>query len=107
MAIKKTTRRVMPSTRVTATSRMPSRRVGYSAPRSINAGTSITAAGRSRMARPVARQSVAASVQLTPEQRIFANQLISNTRRVSVMGATNTNNIMTEKSYENGGNYEN
>ena len=103
MAIKKTTRRVMPTARraarpVTA-SRMPAtRRLGYSAPRSINAGTSITASARSRMARRP--QGISASkVQLTPEQRIFANQLISNTRRMAVMGATNTNNIMARPDF--------
>ena len=105
MAIKKTTRRVTPSTRVTASSGlyarrpMPARRpMGYSAPRSINAGTSITAAGRSRMARPATR--VAASAQLNPQQRIFANQLMSNTRRqMSIMGATNTSNIMAKPDF--------
>ena len=105
MAIKKTTRRVTPSTRVTASSGlyarrpMPARRpMGYSAPRSINAGTSITAAGRSRMARPATR--VAASAQLNPQQRIFANQLMSNTRRqMSIMGATNTSNIMARPDF--------
>lgn len=96
MAIKKTTRRVMPSTRVTASSRMPAR-AGYSAPRSINAGTSITASARSRMARPSGIK--ASSIQLTPEQRIFANQLINNTRRVNVMAATNTNNIMARPEF--------
>ena len=105
MAIKKTTRRVTPSTRITASSGfsarrpMPARRpMGYSAPRSINAGTSITAAGRSRMARPSTR--VAASAQLNPQQRIFANQLMSNTRRqMSIMGATNTSNIMARPDF--------
>ena len=92
MAIKKTTRRVMPSTRVTASSRMPS------APRAINAGRSITSSARSRQARPT---GISASVQLTPEQRIFANQLINNTRRVAVMGATNTNNIMARPDFVN------
>lgn len=103
MAIKKTTRRVTPSTSINASRRIhrPASRIGYSAPRSINAGTSITAAGRSRMARPVARQSsVAASVQLTPEQRIFANQLISNTRRMStITAATNTSNIIAKPDF--------
>ena len=99
MAIKKTTRRAMPSTRVTASSRMPARRpMGYTAPRSINAGTSITANARSRMARP-STGIKASSVRLTPEQRIFANQLVNNTRRVSVMGATNTNNIMARPDF--------
>ena len=100
MAIKKTTRRVTPSTSINASRGInrPARRVGYSAPRSINAGTSITAAGRSRMARPMSR--VAASVQLTPEQRIFANQLVSNTRRQSaIMGATNTSNIIAKPDF--------
>lgn len=99
MAIEKRTRRVMPSTRVTATSRIPSRRVGYSAPRSINAGTSITASARARMARRP--QGITASkVQLTPEQKIFANQLVANTRRMtSIMGATNTNNIMARPEF--------
>lgn len=96
MAITHTTRRVMPSTKVTASSRVPARRVGYSAPRSINAGTSITASARSRMARPGVKAS---SIQLTPEQRVFANQLISNTRRVNVMAATNTNNIMARPDF--------
>ena len=97
MAIKKTTRRVMPSTRVTAASRMPARRpIGYSAPRSINAGTSITAASRRRAPQSGIKAS---SVQLTPEQRIFANQLINNTRRVNVMAATNTNNIMARPEF--------
>ena len=91
MAIKKTTRRV------TASSRMP-RRLGYSAPRSINAGTSITASARARA--PRSSMGITASkVQLTPEQRIFANQLISNTRRMNVMGATNTNNIMARPEF--------
>jgi len=100
MAIKKTTRRVTPSS-ITASSRMsrPSR-IGYSAPRSINAGTSITAAGRSRKARPIARQSVEASLNLTPEQRIFANQLIANTRKMSaITAATNTSNIMAKPDF--------
>lgn len=99
MAIEKRTRRVMPSTRVTATSRIPSRRVGYSAPRSINAGTSITASARARMARRP--QGITASkVQLTPEQRVFANQLVANTRKMtSIMGATNTNNIMARPDF--------
>lgn len=98
MAIEKRTRRAMPSTRITA-SRTPSRRVGYSAPRSINAGTSITASARARMARRP--QGITASkVQLTPEQRIFANQLIANTRKMqNVMGATNTNNIMARPEF--------
>ena len=95
MAIKKTTRRVIPSTRVTASSRMP-RRVGYSAPRSINAGTSITAASRRRTAQSGIQAS---KIQLTPEQRIFANQLINNTRKVNVMAATNTNNIMARPEF--------
>ena len=71
MAIKKTTRRVMPSTRVTASSRMPARRpMGYSAPRSINAGTSITANAKARTARrPMGIK--ASSVQLTPEQTLL------------------------------------
>jgi len=102
MAIKKTTRRVMPSTarRVTASSRMPSRRVGYSAPRSINAGTSITSSARARSAARRPSGIKASSIQLTPEQRIFANQLINNTRRMqSVMGATNTNNIMAKPEF--------
>lgn len=94
MAIKKTTRRVMPSTPVTASSR----RSAYSAPRSINAGTSITAGARIR--RPQSGAGIkASSVKLTPEQRIFANQLISNTRRVNVMAATNTNNIMARPEF--------
>ena len=96
MAIKKTTRRVMPSTRVTASSRMPARRVGYSAPRAINAGTSITANARSRRPQTGIKAS---TFNLTPEQRVFANQLINNTRRVSVMGATNTNNIMARPDF--------
>ena len=90
MAIKKTTRRVMPSARVTASRRVSARRPMV-APRSINAGTSITSSARSRMARPQSNVGIkASSVRLSPEQRIFANQLINNTRRVSVMGATNT-----------------
>ena len=99
MAIKKTTRRVMPSTRVTASRRAaaPARRIGYSAPRSINAGTSVTASARSRMARPTGIK--ASTVQLTPEQRIFASQLAANTRRMAVMGATNTNNIMARPEF--------
>lgn len=101
MAITKKTRRVTPSQPVTASRgiQRPAR-VGYSAPRSINAGTSVTAAGRSRMARPMTRQSVAASVQLTPEQRIFANQLIANTRRMtSITAATNTSNIIAKPDF--------
>ena len=76
MAIKKTTKRVMPSTSVTASSRMPS------APRSISAGSSITSSARSRQARPMGIS--ASSVQLTPEQKIFASQLVNNTRRMAV-----------------------
>lgn len=94
MAIKKTTRRVMPSTRVTASRRVaaPARRIGYSEPRSITAGTSITANARSRMARPTGIK--ASNVRLTPEQRVFASQLQANARKMqAVMGATNTNNI--------------
>lgn len=98
MAIKKTTRRVTPSARRVTASRMPARRVGYSAPRSINAGTSITASARARM--PRSSMGIKASkVQLTPEQKIFANQLISNTRKMNVMGATNTNNIMARPEF--------
>lgn len=99
MAIKKTTRRVSPSARRITASRMPSRRIGYSAPRSINAGTSVTAAARARM--PRSSMGIKASkVQLTPEQRIFANQLVANTRKMqSIMGATNTNNIMARPEF--------
>lgn len=100
MAIKKTTRRVMPSNRIAASRRIatPARRIGYSAPRSITAGTSITSSARSRMARPQGIK--ASSIKLTPEQRIFANQLIANTRRMtSIMGATNTNNIMARPEF--------
>ena len=99
MAItKKTTRRAMPSTRVTASSRMPARRpVGYAAPRAINAGRSITASARARMARPQGIQ--ASKVQLTPAQKVFANQIINTTRRMSIMGATNTNNIMARPDF--------
>lgn len=99
MAIKKTTRRVMPSTRINASRRIsaPARRIGYSAPRSITAGTSITSSARSRMARPSGIK--ASTVKLSPEQRIFANQLISNTRRMNVMGATNTSNIMARPEF--------
>ena len=93
MAIKKTTKRVMPSTSVTASSRMPS------APRSISAGSSITSSARSRQARPMGIS--ASSVQLTPEQKIFASQLVNNTRRMAVMGATNTNNIMARPDFVN------
>ena len=103
MAIKKTTRRVMPSARINASSRMPTRRPARRpmvAPRSINAGTSITSSARSRMARPQSNVGIkASSVRLTPEQRIFANQLINNTRKVSVMAATNTNNIMARPDF--------
>ena len=101
MAIKKTTRRVSPSARpITASSRMPAQRAGYSAPRSINAGTSITSSARARSARPQSRVGIkASSVQLSPEQRIFANQLINNTRKMSVMAATNTNNIMARPDF--------
>lgn len=92
MAIKKTTRRVTPSTRVTA-----SRRAGYSAPHSINAGRSVTSSARARMARP---QSVSASkYTLTPQQQIFANQLRRNAKQMSIMGATNTNNIMARPDF--------
>lgn len=98
MAIKKTTRRVTPSARRVTASRMPARRVGYSAPRSINAGTSITASARARM--PRSSMGIKASkVQLTPEQKIFANQLVANTRKMNVMGATNTNNIMARPEF--------
>lgn len=102
MAITKKTRRVMPTARVTASSRMPARRPmaatrRASAPRSINAGTSITANARrsTKMSRP---STVSASVKLTPEQRVFANQLMSNTKR-SIMGATNTSNIMAKPEF--------
>lgn len=100
MAIKKTTRRVSPYTRVTASSRMPARRpMGYSAPRSINAGTVITANARARKPARRATGIKASSVKLTPEQRIFANQLISNTRKVNITAATNTNNIMARPDF--------
>lgn len=106
MAIKKTTKRVMPSTRrvapaarITASSRMPARRVGYAAPRSINAGSSVTASARSRMTRrPMG--ITASKVQLTQEQKIFASQLQANARKLqSIMGATNTNNIMARPEF--------
>ena len=105
MAINKTTRRVMPSTRVTASSRMPARRPMVAQrpmarrpmARSINAGMPVTASARSRMVRS---GITASKVQLTPEQKIFANQLVANTRRLqSVMGATNTNNIMARPDF--------
>ena len=98
MAIKKTTRRAMPSARITASSRMPARRrPTASAPRAITAGRSITASARARSARP--QSGIRASFQLTPEQRIFANQLVNTTKRMSVMGATNTNNIMARPDF--------
>lgn len=99
MAIKKTTRRVRPTTRVTASSRMPARRVGHSAPRAISAGTFVTANARTRSPRTTSGIK-ASTVNLTPEQRIFANQLRNNARKLtSVMGATNTNNIMARPDF--------
>lgn len=97
MAIKKTTRRVTPTSITAARSLNRPARIGYSAPRSINAGTSITSASR-RSARPVSR--TASSVQLTQQQRIFCNQLIANTRKLApVMAATNTSNIMAKPEF--------
>ena len=102
MAITKKTRRVMPTARVTASSRMPARRTmaparRVTAPRSINAGTSITANARRAKAKP---SMISASVKLTPEQRVFANQLMSNTKRsAAIMGATNTSNIMAKPEF--------
>ena len=69
--------------------------------RRVTAASSVTANTRRRQ--PL--NSVNASVQmnnLTPEQRIFANQLMSNMRRASrssVMGATNTSNIMARPDF--------
>ena len=99
MAITKKTRRVTPAQPVTASRGLnrPSR-LGYSAPRSINAGTSITSAGRARTARPVSK--IAASVNLTPEQRIFANQLTSTARKLkAITAATNTSNIIAKPDF--------
>ena len=64
-----------------------------SARRSITAGTSVTSNARAR--RP--RTFITASMNLTPEQRVFARQLQTNMR--SVMAATNTSNIMARPDF--------
>ena len=66
--------------------------------RAINANTSITSNVRNRNS---ANSSVMANMnKLTPEQRAFARQLQSTTRRMSaVMGATNTSNIMARPDF--------
>lgn len=88
--------------RITASSRMPRRnarpvmasRRQVARPRSINAGTSITASARARRTSPV----MASSVKLTPAQRVFANTLAANGRK-AVMGATNTSNIAAKPEF--------
>ena len=60
-------------------------------PRSINAGTSITASARTRATRP---QS---NVALSQSQKVFANQLTRNMQRI--MGATNTSNIAAKPDF--------
>lgn len=56
--------------------------------RTINAGTSITAAARNRKSNVMA----ASFAKLTPSQQAFARQLQQTSRR-AIMGATNTSNI--------------
>ena len=62
----------------------------------VTAGTSITQSARNRNN----NVSAATKVNLTPEQRIFCNQLKANARRMStITAATNTTNIMARPDF--------
>ncbi len=90
-----------------STSRMPARnarpvmasRRTVARPRSINAGTSVTASARTR--RPMQSVSAPASnIKLTKEQQIFANTLMRTAKKQqAIMGATNTSNIMAKPEF--------
>jgi len=72
------------------------RPVASARPRSINAGTSVTASARARRA----SAPVMANVKLSDSQRIFASQLMRNYKKSqSIMGATNTSNIMAKPEF--------
>lgn len=99
--IKKTTRRARPGTPGTASNSINRSISAASRPvaakRPVSASTSITSGVRNRSA----QKPVAASFsQLTPAQKAFARQLQSNARRSqSIMGATNTSNIMARPDF--------
>ena len=65
--------------------------------RRIVSGRPITASVNSRATAPINRNLA----KLTPEQRIFANQLINNTKKsaTSIMAATNTTNIAAKPDF--------
>lgn len=64
----------------------------------INSNTAITSSVRNRAASR--RPAAAAAAKLTPEQRIFANQLRTNLAKMKpVMAATNTTNIMARPDF--------
>ena len=70
--------------------------------RPVNASTSITAGVKSRQAtRPMTNSKLSANMaKLTPTQRVFANQLLTNYRKQqSIMGATNTSNIAAKPAF--------
>lgn len=87
-----------PARRSVSAARQTARRPMAARPRSINAGTSITASARTRAARPQSVTASAAMEKLTPSQKIFASQLMRNAKR-PVMGATNTSNIMAKPEF--------
>ena len=74
--------------------------VGGVKPRTITAGTSVTSAVRNRRAVNASTGIKANSfAQLNPAQQSFARQLQNNVRRMNVMGATNTSNIMAKPEF--------
>lgn len=83
----------MPRSRRPVMASRPARRVASSRPRSINAGTSVTASARARRV----SAPVMANVNLSDSQKVFANQLLKNSR--AIMGATNTSNIAAKPEF--------
>ena len=105
MAIKKTfspaSRKPVGRRPVTA-SRTMNRTASTVGRRPVNASTSITAGVKSRQAtRPMTNSKLNANMaKLTPTQRIFANQLLTNYKKQSsIMGATNTSNIAAKPAF--------
>ena len=87
-----------PARRPVTASRSMAPRRPMARPRSISTGAPITASVRARGAKPQSVTASAAMAKLTPAQKVFASQLMKNTRR-AVMGATNTSNIMVKPEF--------
>lgn len=68
--------------------------------RPVTASQNITASAVRRNTRPADSKLRSGLIALSPEKRVFANQIIANTKRQSkILAATNTSNIMAKPDF--------